>query len=398
MKARQIIILTTAVPFFALIAYFFLFRIGAGVGFSGPRDIKSEEYTIYGEDGTLLPLEITIPADRNVSHIVVVSADRGLDRSWNSRGITFHSGKYLAEVLASYGAAVVRYDQRGTGASMISGKNVPDFTNMSWDLKSVYKWATENIQTDGKTVLAGHGESCMTALSVATEIQPEPDQVLLISCAYSGTLLDNWGARLISNMKRAGVKSEILEFASSELKNWKQNYQFDGSAVNQGDRSSKSTDETEPADRENAGKSESVDGGDEPMSPDLIAFYRALEYMNTPDMYRWSRMARTVDFQALTRNILKKKIKISQIIGDADDEIPPEEIEAAETIAKALSTSYDALFSFHKIKGGDHFLQQRDSRSQTDISALFHRMNPFKEFSVDFIQSIMKEIGLSELK
>ncbi len=378
------IILVTLVGFFAfLIVVMALPRMGASDNYGGDYEVSIKEYEIYGEDGTILPVDVFTPEDYKYTKAVIMAADRGLDRNWNSKGMTMFSGEYMADALASNGIAVIRYDQRGTGNSLISGRNVPDMGNLSADFSSINKWAVNNLDAD-EIVLLGHGESCITALYASERNSLKPESILLINCAYSGTLLHNWGERLMHNMERAGVSAEHLAFARKELADWEVNHSFNTTVKLAGEKSAIEKNESAPEDESSKTTK---------LHPDLIAFYRALEYMDSAEMASWSQKAQEIEFNSLLKKALSRGINVYSIIGGADDETPQNEVDTAVQLSTAINAG-NTKASYHVkiVKGVDHFLQEKGIRSQTDMSAAFHRMNPFRSYSKDFIKEVLSAI------
>ncbi len=382
MNTRKFIIATIVIPILLLALYFFIDRSGPGSSFPGKVSYSERVETIYSVDGTIIPVTITVPDSDRYSKMIILASDRGLDADWNSKGLISFTGEYLAHAFASNGIATIRYDQRGTGESKISGRNEPDPEYLAADLGSVLKW-TRSAQVEQVPIyLLGHGEGCITALMSVERSDVQIDGVILSGCAYSGSLLENWGMRLINNMKRRKVDPKYISQASLDLKKWIHQKEGVQSQVNASNENTFST----PV---NAGGTPEDSSAKKAMAPDLIAFYQALEYMESPEHKSYTNQSAKLIFKKLLQTVIEKQVRVYQFIGQMDDEIPDTEREENLNLKNRFPASFYRLTILPKT---DHFYMERMEKSSSIITELLRQLSPMRNYSQNSVRLLLETI------
>lgn len=372
MKPKTIIL--TTMLLFVLVSFGLLFnaQFSTGSRIPLPKGASETEDRVYSEDGTVLPYTIVRPIDKPLARIILV-ADESLDRNWNSRSIQYGTGMDLAHSLAEKGYATIRYDQRGSGESILSGLNRPDIQNLTMDLGKIRQLGQKDFPGIPEVILA-HGNSCAIVLQGIQKSGELPAGILLTGCAYSGTLLDNWGERLLENMSRSSVDRSVMDQARKDLDHW---------IASKGSMESV-TESMESSDTTGAS------GDDSDVSPDLLAFYHALDHMDSEKKASWTKKAATIRPMELASDLLRSGVKITQLIGEYDPEIPEGELEATLAYKSKQNLTTYQLLVLDKV---DHFLKTSESRPGTVMEKFAFRVDPNKESSGPALLEIGKQIG-----
>lgn len=378
------------------VVYLVFFHTSSPEGYEGSFDVQTEQFRIYGEDGTILPVTRTTPVGDGTSMITVIHPDRGLNGDWNSSGIQFQTGTFLRRSLASHGISAISFDQRGTGQSVISGKNRSAPETLVKDFLSVERAILDRKKTkkiDHLTYL-GHGEGCayvlLAALEKVNKNERKPDQILLTGCAYSGTLLENWGARLIFNMEKAGVEPELIKNARDTLQFWLKKQKSAGPSHSSTPDSATGTASVHSDGNLKTGETQEA----KQMHPDLIAFYNALNYAESDEMRRWTKEASKIHIPELIKKAIQNGISVHQFAGTTDEEIPSSEWDEQKKFRDTLYTDHPNrkhLYSLKEVNNADHFFIQRESSSSSIVETALRRMNPFFQFNETLIQDLLKK-------
>lgn len=357
MKSRTVILGTILLPAVLLGLFIAIPYLREWKGISYPHTFHSSQTTLYGEDGTTLPTVLTIPDGKKPTQFILMVPDRNLDRDWNSRGSQFMTGREISDAFAGNGIATVRFDARDSGESVLSGKDYPNLDNGSSDLKVIYDWASGKLEGATPAIIA-HGDGCATALNTVNRYHLKPERIVLLGCAYRGTLLESWGERLLHNMSRSGVDQSIIQKARVELDDWL------------------------------AGKP--IPGKDDgEVQADLEAFRKALHFMESEKMASFTRQARTIRFNDLLDEALQAGIPVVQLVGENDDEIPPDLTDATLKHNAALEQSVKNEYTFEIIPATNHFFKSQRSRSESIFAMVLHRMNPFSSVDERFLKKLL---------
>lgn len=170
------------------------------------RDWMRPDSALFrSEDG----VEVRGLREGNGKRTVLLLPDPALDRSFNSKAVNSGAGDQIAESLVLRGFTVIRYDQRGTGRT----PGDPRGTGVQ-RLADDAILSVRSVPAVDLTVLA-HGDSCATA-ALAHQRGLRARQWIFVSCAYSGTLLNNWAERLFHNMQNSGLPENVQQQARTE--------------------------------------------------------------------------------------------------------------------------------------------------------------------------------------
>lgn len=196
---------------------------GASASSETARSIRSEEVSLQTRTGILYGT-VTLPDRTGQVPVVLIIAGSGpTDRDGNSRALPGknNSLKMLAEGLASWGVAAVRYDKRGIAASAEAGT---DEINVTFDMfiDDAVAWI-EKFKQDPRFLdfgIVGHSEGSLIGMVASHRTGTH----VFVSISGSGkpiyeTLLDQLKTRMpgtveeadqIINALRAGEKIEQI--------------------------------------------------------------------------------------------------------------------------------------------------------------------------------------------
>ncbi|KAJ3024251.1 UNVERIFIED_CONTAM: hypothetical protein HDU68_008261 [Siphonaria sp. JEL0065] len=170
------------------------------------RSVSFESVDGFVIHGTLTYPSPTGHQNKPTPYVVIVQGSGKLDRDGNSKQISLEVYSRLAQFLASIGVSSVRYDKRGTHASLCpppsyKGKNKKDIFNTSGlddlaaDAVAALKFGSTLPQVDTtKLFVAGHSEGgiimgriCKTAAQTHPEISLKG---VMILCGFGETIVD----------------------------------------------------------------------------------------------------------------------------------------------------------------------------------------------------------------
>ena len=352
MRTKKVILLTLLIPV-SLILIWYGFKLKPLPEYENKIPYNKENFSVYGEDGTLLPGELKLPEKSNSRSVLLVS-DQKLDRNWNSRNMDFQTGKIISHILASNGIPVALYDQRGTGESVMSGRNHPTPENLASDLHVVYERIIKDKIFQGKNLeIIAHGHGCIPALIAINRYSIPVKRIYLLSCVFPGTLLDSWLTQILNNMKRAGVSDSTILEAKNITEAWKKQKEF------------------KPLKNDETNAERNKD-------QDILSLYSALDYMQKEQMYAWTVQARDVSFLDEI-NKLKVGVRVYHLLNEYDEEFAGNLVRAwEETTADGKMKKEKNIYTLKIIPKTDHFFMGTTSRSRGVISLILRRTNPFR--------------------
>jgi len=363
MKSRNLIFLTFGIAI-ALLLTLQIIKTRPLPDYGKKIAYTTKSLKVYGDDGTFLPTDVLIP-EKPSGRTAILLADRHLDRNWNTIRISFDTGKIIAHILASNGIATVVYDQRDSGLSVRSGKNYANPSNLSDDIRIIYKTAMELDELKHSSVdLIAHGEGCLTGLLAASKFKLKIKTIYLLNCAASQSYLDFWGRQLMQNMKRSGVDASILAQAETIIEEWKHKKGY------------------EPVDL-----SEKTDYGD--TDSDLIPLLHGLNYMQTEEMIGWTREAKEIYMVDEIKKAIRSGIKIVHVFSEFDEELPPDELRFYKEKGK---TAFDPKgYTQVEIPKADHFFFETEERPFFKMKMIVQRINPLKKIRTPLFDVLLEE-------
>ncbi len=309
----------------------------------------------------------SLPDDRALSRqrdrpLALFVAARNLDRNWDSPSFAFQSGQWLAQFLGEQGIDSIRYDHRGRGRSAASAHSWGDFTLQAKDLQAIYRYSLE--KSAGPFILLAHGSGCSLALKTALDYDFDVELFILLSCGHAGNLVEAWGNKLLFNMKRKGVKKEILEQASREWKEWLASSEIKSA---------------------------------EKAPPDLAAFRKALAHLNSKEMSSFLQSGRDIYlFQLISTVLLKKQKMLLHIVGELDEERPPADQENSRLFANELQKRLalrgaQQPYRFLQLEHCDHFLKYKEGHA-VGLALTLERLNPFRGLNQNFLLQLQQAL------
>ncbi len=164
----------------------------------------TQDVTVKVPAGHTLAGTLTLPKTRSrrIPAVITISGSGAQDRDEALTGMRgYRPFRELAERLANRGVAVLRYDDRGFGAStgVHSTATTADFAN---DTRAVIAWLRARPEIDPASIfLVGHSEGGMIAPMVAVDDTALAGIVLLAGPAQTGK-------RILEYQTRYGIDSQ----------------------------------------------------------------------------------------------------------------------------------------------------------------------------------------------
>ena len=390
---RKFILLSVILPGMFLLSTWLFARFYEAPNVSGELSFIAQNFSLQSIDETQLEGTYTrlSPSDQrppSSSHkssalwsapLVVFIADLNLDRDWNAPHASFHSGRWLAESLGSFGIESVRYDHRGTGRSRSSKKTKHDFNLKAEDLRTIYAYARK--QKPQKLFFLAHGNNACALLLYALQkwkfLQEEEEGIFLLSCGAEGDLLELWARKVFFNMQRKGASAASIAIAQKEWQLWKDSH-IRSSVKNKGKAKQAA---------QNAKKEERAE------SPDLAAFRTALRFLSSDEMQSFRNRAPQIRFFSLLEKQIRKGKAILHIKCRYDEENPPEDQQSISSFAKQIQKKYNTSYSYRflSLNNCNHFLKEESRIAQGFVLSL-SRANPLISLAPQIPQEIKTQI------
>ncbi|MCB1173215.1 MAG: alpha/beta fold hydrolase [Leptospiraceae bacterium] len=186
-----------------------------------PLAFESQSESLTAADGSQIPTvqlkplhQVGLPAGT-----VVLIAEQGRDMNWQSRGLSFASGRRVAALLGQAGFSSWRYDQRGTGSNRASLKSALDLQLLSNDLKQTVLAAARN-QAASLDLVAHGNLACALALHLAGQKTGRVvKRLVLIECLPESSYLQMWFSDAQLQMLRRAIPLAEVDQAALE---WEQ--------------------------------------------------------------------------------------------------------------------------------------------------------------------------------
>ncbi|MCP5481198.1 MAG: alpha/beta hydrolase [Spirochaetales bacterium] len=345
---RRLILFSLLVPSSVLLLWWIAYRSYAPERWALPdSSFSEEEFSVRAADAIELPGTLTVPGSATVPNAVIVLVpDEGLDRDWNSPGVAFRTGERLATVLAGHhGDVVLRYDQRGTGATRASDRSVMDLELRISDLALVLQHARARFPEQDPVVLA-QGSGCILALAARAMHRIRLGGLVLTGCNERGSHLDQWGESLFTRMEERGVPTETIVQARQEWRTYRENGQI-------------ATDEALTA-------------------PDIVAFRNTVRHLQSADMRAFRETADRLNFSDLLNQALAAGTPVLHLVGALDREASPNDGE----------TDKGDSYRYATVPEMGHFLKRRQTPGENLPQLVWERLNPFTELSPDFLEML----------
>jgi pimeloyl-ACP methyl ester carboxylesterase len=277
----------------------------------------------------------------------------------------FQTGKIISHTLASNGYPAAIYDQRGSGVSVMSGRNHPTPENLASDLYIAYEHLKKTTAFSGKNLnIIAHGHGCIPALLAVNKFNIPVKRIYLLSCVFPGTLLDSWLIQILNNMERAGVTDSTLQEAKIIINKWKKQKEI--KLLKDGE-----TNEVRNKDQ------------------DIQSLYRALDYMQKEQMHAWTVQAKDISFLNEISK-LNRNIEVYHILNEYDEEFAVNLAISWQKIISDGGIKRDKnKYMLQIIPGTDHFFMEIAARSRGVIRLIFQRINPFREMDKNLFRYLL---------
>ena len=331
---------------------------------SGDSKFITKELAVTASDGiTLRGIYFSLPNTKAPPRILFIGNPH-LDKDWNSNSLDFHSGRWLASSLSSFGIETLRYDPRGIGKSKASRRTHGNFSLQIADVKSLYK-IIQKFKASRLYLLAHGDHSCHLALHTASHLKLSVDGFILLNCGGTGNLLDLWGKQLFANMERKGSQVSIIAQAKTQWQQWLTSGKIPAPSQKNGD---------------------------------LVAFQNALSFLHSPAQASFRKLAPKLYLFELIREQLKQGRHILHLSARFDEERNKAMRLETSILAKRIKKIpyLNQRYSFQILNNADHFLKTQTKVTQGLQRAVSH-MNPFRKLDSEAIVLIKKAI-LTNLK
>jgi hypothetical protein len=320
---------------------------------------QQEEVAFANEaDKVTLAGTLTLPAEDSVTAVVIlVSGSGGQDRNEESPGLNHRPFLVLSDYLTRQGIGVLRYDDRGVGASGGSRKFATTYDYAEDAAAAVRYLRQREDMKDVKIGIAGHSEGGMVAPLVATEIEPIDFMVLL---AAPGIPIDQ--LMLLQSSKLASVSGIPADIQEANQKVLAESYQFlkaseslDTSIIRDSLVSilERGVASFPPSTREDIG------------DPNAFATAEAQEMM-TPWFLYFMRFDPA-------KYLSKVNVPVLAVNGSLDLQVPAEENLAA--IRKSLAKAEKEAVSIKTFEGLNHLFQSATTGSVDEYAEIEETFN-----------------------
>ncbi len=336
-----------------------------------PGEYEEEKFELYADDASLLRGTLTWSKGPGTERgFVLFLADSELDRDWTAEGKGFAGGRILARRLGGLGFRSARFDQRGTGATVQSGRNYASPDVLARDARRVLLHFAGNFsdteQAQNVFILA-HGDGCAPALVLANRLD-FPPTLILMACSLRGTLLDQWTERILLNMSRTGVSPANLAAARDRIQTWRVARAWTGEPIRRA---------PDPA-----------------LPPDLQALDRALDEMVSERLLPFTREAENFDFRGeRDRWLSKPGARLVHMLAEVDFVLPENEIEYAQKAAEELQRRTAGRARFVRLPRTDHFLSARANEPSAAVVVLLESLNPLRRVSPAVLGALDEVFG-----
>ncbi|GIX40737.1 MAG: hypothetical protein KatS3mg129_0470 [Leptospiraceae bacterium] len=299
--------------------------------------------------------------------IVFIIPDQRMDKYWNTYNIETNMGLNLSYFLYQNNIIPIIYDREDAfkEAHIFYSKEklkkqLLNLFNEFYDWKSKYYNHLE-------VILFAHGDGCTLAMMTLLEY-PLTDKLILSQCGYDNSLLDYYINVIFYTMEISSIEPEIIHLAKQEIENWKKQNDFSIITEKEWQEIQKRYIEQK-------------------IHPDLIAFRKTIARFQSPQNISFLKEAKNIYFLKLIQSLIHKRIRIYHFISEKDEEMPENILNALKKQYQTFNTKYYHLII---LKNTDHFLFYNDTKLSSPMEILLHRNNPFKEFSSEFKEKLLK--------
>lgn len=342
---RTIIIASLFLPAFCLFSVIIFVQLYEAPHLSGKLNFIKEDFDITSVDGISLKATHLTPVKKEHPPLVLFLGDPHLDRNWNTTAFDFHSGRWLASALASFGIASIRYDPRGIGESKASLQTKHDFSIQAADLKSAYQAAKK--QNPSSLYILAHGDySCHLALHASERWQFKVNGFILLACGGTDNLLNLWAKKIFANMEHKGTHPSIIEQAQKQWKLWPKSNHLTKFSKN---------------------------------NSDLNSFQSALHFLQNPALKSFRKIAPKLYLLNLIRLQAKQGRSILHIMARYDGQRNQSMQSETRKLVQKLQSLVDLKqnYSFHELQKADHFLKTQNTQLHGLRLTLSH-VNPLR--------------------
>ena len=188
-----------------LLYTFLLFLIATGTTMAQPLAKDSVDLSLPLEGGSLQGTLFRPTGIKNPAVVLIIAGSGPTDRDGNSRMLAGKNNSLLqlADSLANYGIASLRYDKRGIAKSQIKGFKEENmrFSDGVDDAIAWIQWFKQNGYK--KIYIAGHSEGSLVGMAAATQEKVKG----FISVAGSGRRID----LVLKEQIQAGVGPDSIK-------------------------------------------------------------------------------------------------------------------------------------------------------------------------------------------
>lgn len=305
--------------------------------------------------------------DTGKGPVLLFVPGKGADRNWNSPTLANRAGLRLSAELSEAGISIIRFDR------IDAGEKPEVYIPVSERAKQVVKAVNEsgrilNANNGPRPFyILAHDEGCIDTLIALEEVRLQVQGVILTGCAYSGTVLDQWYDRINYNMKLSGITRE----------NRQKVHDYWNKILAQKEPEPVSEEDWQRLQRKFL---------DEGMHADVVAGRKTISVLLREENLAYFREARSISFEKLIAK-LANKTTIYQLVGENDEEIPP------ETVSENRDLANEYKYPFILLEDTGHFLFEQDPPG-SPVENMAMRRSPFAEISPAFVKEIKRILPL----
>src|SRR5437762_5123018 len=140
-----------------------------------PRNYKNIDVSVHVKNVTLSGTFFQPLSNKKPLVVLIIAGSGPTDRNGNSIALPGKNNSLLqlADSLAQYGIATLRYDKRGVGKSQpdtIVGEETLTIDNIADDAQAMYNWLMS--QGYKNIYIAGHSEGSLIGMMIAEKLKP----------------------------------------------------------------------------------------------------------------------------------------------------------------------------------------------------------------------------------
>jgi len=333
-------------------------------------------FTIISLEGSTAG-KLELSRTENPKSIFLLVADRRMDRRWNTTHLETRLGLKISQILNERSIDSAVFDRKDAGLPpdhYLPTTEIAEQIRDAFIALQAYRESQQIYRQNQVTVnILAHGDGCLATLTAIAKFQIEPTRMILLGCAYDGSLLETYGETIRNTMQLTKVKETILTQSQSEWHDW----------LNQPEYEELTEDQW--LEKQKVMLKEGID-------QDLVAFRRTVSVFQRPHNRKWLIESKQLSYIDLVNQVLKSsRVLIDHYPSEFDEELPTDLI----TRNSVRAATFGPRYTFKVLPRTDHFLFEKDTPPASPVENMMSRGNPFKSLSSAFL-AIIDTLELKE--